>query len=1140
MDAKITKLAEGEFERSFPAPETDPKTITSHGTEGNDITGSFRIYTDGDVPLEGHVYSSNPYVTIKDCDFAGKESFVEFCAHIAGFYPGQEIDGSFTIITDGYEKKLPYHLVVDEKYPAYAGSEITDLTGLYELEKADRRAAVSVFASEEFRRLLARHFYDSYLSYRALSQTMGYTPLALETFLCENGIKERVRIHVFPEKADFYSVSEDVKESFRITRNTDGYIHLHFEVPENSFIELGRTEATDEDFFGGTLEVPFFIKHTKLHEGINSTVLTIYGNGFRTQKVIRVSTYGKDEEVYADERKRKKVLVTGVQGYLDFRLRKTGTKEFLSNVSEVCEYFLNEDPSDIFALLYRTMAQIVAGEKQQAIATVAILKEMITDKKSFEWAFLLYLCTLMDPEESYIDRITAEIEEIAAIKPDDSRIFWFLLFLRREYTENPLKRLTDIRKRIIGGAVSPVFYAEALDVYNAYPQYIVQLDSFSVSILRFGLRQGVLAKDTVPFVSEALSDLKEYSAGVCDLAEKLYDRYMDENLLSSLISYLLRNRCTGKDFAPWYRRGIEAQLNLTGIFESYMYSVSDTDTDMLPRMLVMYFSYDNDLSEEKREYLYANVITYKDRRQSVYDAYIKQIERFAIEKLQEKKINDNLSIIYRDLYNRGFFDRSLTKQLAGLKDQVKVFCLSQESGKLSIYTNESADPIEADLNDHAAIIDAGGADFFPVLTNQNGVFTGSNFFYTEKLLPELSEVSDGKGDGIHIDEKTETVYADRMIKSITDEKEREDADIELSSSPLLNRDPAVVTFCLRQMIEAGDIEKAYGAMQEVYGFYVPENLLLRLATDRCSVTEEKDVFLSGLCIWLLDHYLSNDVTLSYLCTYFEGDTDRLISVFLYAKARGCDVRGLCERILSQLMLTEDDRPEAEEVYESYRLSSPDSTLAAAYLTYYSDRYVLGSRQKLSDGFFRGIKDLCTLDTGTNESMKTALLKYYSTKSVLTDEELKTAEKLLRDSILSGKYMMFFKKLDMRLIREFGLYERVFAGYNGKPGQTITITATVRGNTVTKEMTEVYDGRYIATFILFRDESLEYSVTDAGGSLLKHGNALNQDYPDGLSQSRFGLINEMSEARQTGNGSVEEVIDKYIRLDLASDDLYSMV
>ena len=1149
MQKKIHAVALGDFEREFPLPSFNPEKIEESGTEGNDIEGTLVISGASGAVVSGRIYSSNPYVTVAEPEFSGSEVRVSYTANTNGFFPGEKAEGCFTIVTDGYENRVPYVFTVEERPVFLGGRRISDLKEFALYSEKDKDGAAAVFASEDFRNFLIRHFYDTYLSYRAITSTMGYTKLALESFLTVNHLKEAISIHIFPENLSFYSVNADVKESFRVTRNTEGYVNLHFEVPQDSFVQLDITDADDSDFYGGTLEIPFFIKKDRLHEGMNYTELTVSGNGYSITRIIIASTYGRGEQVHAKHHERKAVIVKAMNAYLDFRLRKSDAADFLKSATEACEYFLNEDPSDCFALCYRTMAQIVAGEKKQAIVTISMLKEMISDKTSFEWAFLLYLCTLMDPDEEYIDRITEEIEQISQMHPDDSRIFWFLLFLRRRYTDAPLERLKDIRQWIIKGVNSPVLYAEALDMINAYPYMIGQLDSFSLSIMRFGLRRDALSKSVISSVCECLYDLKSYQMSVYDFADGLYQKFMDPGLLEAIVAYLLRNRCIGNKYLVWYKRGIETGLNLTGLFESYIYSVDDNCTEILPRMLTMYFAYENNLPEDKKEYLYANVVTYKDKRPSVYEAYLKQIERFAIEKLQSRSINDNLAIIYRDVYDRGFFDKNLLAILRSLRNSVKIICMGEESGELYIFTRKKKEPVKTLLSDHSAVIDISDEDFFPVLVTPDGTIFGREAFYSEVMLPDIivddrAEAADDETDIIFaLSEEADEGYSRRFFMDVDRETLRNQEAILLSApyenGSLRNLPPLESAFIIRNLIAQNMMSEAYSAIQEVNGLNVADNQLLHLATWKCRENEEDD-FLTSLASYLLGNLLSNADTLDYLCEYYSGPTEDMLSLFRYAYARECDVSGLCERIIGQMIYEEGDNPAIAGVYKAYSSLGKDRETETAYLSYFSDRYIRELPSETDDSFFDDIAELYERES-INQPMKYALLRHYAAKKTLSEEELSDAGRLLDENLMAGRYFAFYKRLDLRLIVRSGIYEKTIIEYHDRPGRALSITFS--GNESderTDDMTEVYDGIYVYTLILFRGEKISYCIRDRKGRTLKEADITNQDYLEEIKDSRFGRLGTIYEDARSSDEAFAADVNDYIRLDVSEKDLFSMV
>lgn len=1147
---KINSTAEGDFEREFPLPSFEPEKIEESITEGTDVGGTLRIYSDAKKTLSGKVLSSNPYVTIEQSDFTGEDVRISYIAHLQGFYPGERLEGKFTVISDGYENTIPYAFTVEERPLILEGRKILSLSEFADAVEKDPSWALNVFSSDDFRKFITRHYPDLYLSYKALTATMGFTRLALESFLTENGLKESIRIHVFPDNLSYYSINEDIRESFRITRNTEGYIRLHFSLSDDSFIELQKTDATDTDFYGGTLEIPFYIRKSGLHEGINRTNLIISGNGIYITKTITASTYGRGEIVHAKHRERKQVIVKAVNSYLDFRLRKTDQNEFLQGAMEACEYFLNENPSDYFALCYRTMAQIVAGQRKQAVAAISMLKEMISDKNSFEWAFLLYLCTLIDPSDQYIDTITAEIEQIQEAHPEDARIFWFLLFLRKDYIDAPLSRLRDLRQRIIRGVDSPIFYVEACDMLNAYPYMIGQLDSFSLSILRFGIRRDVLGKQVVPCICECLYDLKTYSEAAFDFVTKLYDRFMDTDLLEAIVAYLLRTRCVGERFLIWYKRGIDAALNLTGLYESYIYSVSDSDADMLPRLLVMYFAYDNSLPDDRKEYLYSNIVMYKSQRQSVYELYLKQIERFAIEKLQNGEIDDNLAVIYSDLYKRGFFDKELLRSLKKLKNAMKIICMPQDSGELYIFTKEKINPVKVMLTGHYVVCDMTGDEFIPVLVSPDGVFFSKDDFHCEKMLPELSDSDDDQDDTSFEDrliaiqgDDTDPVYRDLFFAK-ADEKELKDAvsvlpPEERLSAGLKGMQPKEAAYIISGLISAERMDEAYKALTEVNGLNVPDSQLLRLVTWECQKNEE-DPFLISLSAYLFKNLLSNTDTLTYLCEYYDGPSDDMISLYRFANARDCDVTKLSEKIITQMIYEEKDEKAVTEIAFSYMESGGSELIIGAYLSYISDRYLRGVSDRPDSKFFKAIKNVLDRDDAANNSLKFAMLKYYSMTGTLSDDDYRLAVELLHNNLLNNIYFAFYKKLDLRLVIRSGLYEKTIIEYHDSPGQTLYFSYDADTSDQENEMAEVYDGIYTYTFLLFRGEKTEYKITDTQGNVRKESSVTNQDYLDEARDSRFGRLGNIYEDISEKKPELKKDLDDYLRLDISQKDLFSMV
>ena len=67
----------------------------------------------------------------------------------------------------------------------------------------------------------------------------------------------------------------------------------------------------------------------------------------------------------------------------------------------------------------------------------------------------------MEREESYVDRLAEEIEQIFHHYPDDSMLFWILLFVKDEFYRNNSRRFKVIEQWIGRGCHGPYLYLEA-------------------------------------------------------------------------------------------------------------------------------------------------------------------------------------------------------------------------------------------------------------------------------------------------------------------------------------------------------------------------------------------------------------------------------------------------------------------------------------------------------------------------------------------------------------------------------------------------------------------------------------------------------------------------------------------------------
>ncbi|MCF0128225.1 MAG: hypothetical protein HUJ70_06615, partial [Pseudobutyrivibrio sp.] len=329
---------------------------------------------------------------------------------------------------------------------------------------------------------------------------------------------------------------------------------------------------------------------------------------------------------------------------------------------------------------------------QEALWIIQDLKRAIDDKRSAEWAYLLYLCTLIEREESYVDRLTADIESIYKDHPRDVRIFWFLLFLRKEYIKNPTAKLRAIAEWINAGYETPILYIEAYYVFIQDPYLISSFDSFTLKVLLWAKKHKALTKDLAVQMVHVLEVEKSYNPKAMSILETCYEIYPDLNLLMGIVTYLIKNGVSDNKYFGWFERAVESNISVSGLYEAYINTMPLLSTEKLPQVVTLFFQYNNSLSAEKKALLYANVILHRDEEEETYRQYERTIERFSIDQLKAGNFDDNLAVCYGQLLKIGIIDGDLAKQFYRLFYTKKIGLFDNSIRRIFLYQEEYVAP----------------------------------------------------------------------------------------------------------------------------------------------------------------------------------------------------------------------------------------------------------------------------------------------------------------------------------------------------------------------------------------------------------------------------------------------------------------
>ncbi|MBQ7677143.1 MAG: hypothetical protein IJT32_02800, partial [Lachnospiraceae bacterium] len=951
------------------------------------------------------------------------------------------------------------------------------------------------------------------------------------------------------------------------------------------FMTIEKEHITSDFFVGSRLSLAYYIHRDKLHAGKNHAIVTFDAPGVHKQ--VHIMATGDDEYgvIVPPSRIHKRRTLELVNLYKEFRKDKINTDKWASGTVTLINEMIDEEPDvgqiDLYRL-QKAQALIVGGSKEEALWIIQELRRTIEDKKSTEWAYLLYLCTLIENDEAYVDRLTREIELIFMEKEDDWRIFWFLLFLRKEYIDDTRRKLKDIRRFIMeGGFETPYLYIEASYLLRQDAYLFTNFDDFFIKVLRWTLRNGNMNLNLSMQLEHVLESEKAYRGKVFSLAEAAYEVYPTEELLHNIIAYLLKSRKYGEKFVGWYALAIERGMNFTGLYEAYVLSLPIDTPDALPEMVILYFRYQNTLPIDRKAYVYANVITHYTKELRIYEQYIRNIEGFALEQMRRGRMDDNMAVIYRHIFfERGVVDEDVADAMSTLLFIRKLICLDEDIRRVVVYEEQLKEPFIVPVEHNYAFVPIYSRNYRVFLEDTKGrLIAGRRNHILEELLPiersfkrlygiakkrigfflyrlndketaddfkeyEMNDIAEFlSSDGV------DPSYRQKMyplIVSFLQDHGREEIVEEhfLSLKNYDGLDSATISYIIDLYIMEDRYAEAYALLKNYNGTFTAGKCLLRMCNHLIGEGEEKaDDFLIGICTRLMRKFLSSEDTIRFMNRFFIGPTSDMLTLWQFALARQLETRALEERILTQMLFTENIDVTSEAVFKEYERHRGNPMLMEAYETYWSYKYMT-ARMVVPDAVFEAALVKFKQGEHLNESMRCALMKRLATKKTLTNGEYKALDELVGEAVLTNVYFKFMRTMDRSLVVKYHLYDKIFAEYTGERGRHLMIRYQKDDGPVkTADMVEMYRGIYLRQFVVFFGEQVRYEIVDLDdeNTVLQSETLSFQDITGDERVDRYDLLNRMQ--RELIYFNEKELLadmKRYKRLEYMTEKIYSML
>lgn len=1181
MRARIGQIAAGRFNGTKPILAFSEETIDLSVIEGRSEAGSFVIESTNQIKICGIVYSTNPRMECLNPHFEGEKVRIRYQFNSKGLTEGDTCEGKFVIVCNQIEYSLSFCARITRLYAEASTGAVKSLDDFTRLAASNWDEAYHLFYNRNFLNTIPydnvyeRLTYEGFACARPSGQNM-------EEFLIGVNKKQPVSISVDKSEEIFMASKEPQSGCFTITKDNWGYTEIRLRT-DCEFIKLSKPVLTLDDFIGKTYLYEYIIDASAMHAGRNFG--HIYIDGVYQSFTIDITAGVKDDDGSISDiavtKDIKECMVGIMELYTSFRLKRIVTGVWANETISILNHLHALVPDEHMYELMKAQAFIINRQRQEAKWILDDFKHSNPDKKAPIWGYYLYLMTLLEREPSYVDNMTHEVELIFYENPDSVLLFWVLLFLRDQYFDDSAGKLKDIKYWVLRGCSSPYLYIEAYYLISQDPYLIKELSVFELRILSWAVKEKALTKELAGAIFEAVDLAGGFDNRVYELLTAAYEICPEAEYVGIICSYLIKGHKNDTCFHKWFELGIENKLRLTGLYESYLLTMDDRQISPVPKIIQMYFSFDNKLPYRKLAVLYNNIIAAKETEPEAYHKYRKAMGRFAMDQAQLRHIDDNLAVLYEDMLELGFINEELSAAFSDIIYTHKLIVFDKRIVRAIIYQNEMKEPQIVPVTDQCAYFELFSNDYVILFEDSRGYRYVKSISYrlqrlmdAEKYLDRCISLSPDRPQYIVSHFKHVRDYSDftkddlKLFKPVFYSESFSDSykavmgyrilkycqlhDYEDYVRPFLqsiNFDTLqkdARKYLIDILVSNRLYEKAYDMAME-YGIdMLAAASKVVLCENALKVQHVDDDFMVQLAISAFKTGKYSDLVLKYLCENYTGPTDELINLWHAADKFSISSMKLDERILEQGIYTQIEPEKISDIFMEYYKRAGNEKLILAYISLVAHGYLHSGGCK-ADFIFDIIEKRFIGNRTLNDACQLALLKHFAEKTDITQAELEIEDTLLKYYIYNNMYFDFFARLDYRLLEKYFIYDKAFLQYESTPGTHVVLhySRDEDGEEFNSEdMVEMYDGIYVKTFVIFFGELIRYYITEEHDNSIevKESNRLTcNNIPGDNDHSRYNLINEMIISDTLSDETtLKSNIDEYKRLDAATKQLFKLI
>jgi len=1182
----VEQILAGKFNNEAYALEFSSPVIELKLQEGENHEGSFFITGPENEVTEGRVSSTRLRMHCLTEQFSGVKEEISYFFDGYGMSQGDTLKGEFRIISNHGEYFVPYEVTV---VTAPLASQLGDIKNLFHftnLARTNWGEAVNLFFSPDFAHIFQGTDRAFYGVYRGLAGGERREQ-KVEEFLLE--IKKKQKVEFFLESDQIRIDNPGGKPEGRVVVNRNGWGYSELSVEkEGDFILLEKEIIREEDFLGNSYRLPFYIAGEKLHGGKNYGIIRFRGAYACFEAKITVNNKSPKALEAGKRRQKKHAVMELMQYYEAFRTKKISSASWMKETGSLVEKMVSLEGEDVAARLFKVQLYITQEREREAEWLLNQIKETV--EENFEpalYCYYLYLTTLLNRRESYIDEIAGQVERIFTQNSDNWRIAWLLLYLSGDYARSPSRKWLALEEQFRQGCKSPVLYIEAWNLVAANPALLMRLESFELQILTYGAKKELLTPEVIGQTVYLAQRVKNYSVRLFDILRTCYQLLPTEEGLQALCSLLIKGNKTDKSYFVWYEKGIEKELRITRLYEYYMMSLPLAREPEIPKIVLMYFAFDSSLDSLRNAYLYAYVHRNQGQYPELYESYREQIERFVVFQLLKGRSNRYLAYLYKNLItpvmlteeiagglSTALFVRHLRLERGDIRKAVLIYEKENQEAVYPVMGKEAYLPVYGD--DCRLLLEDGRGNRFcreeeyvleklltpDRLAFQIAPFITGSIHFTLWLCESGGEIAPVSRENVEFMKRltlTEEIREEvrkeiriRLIQFFFDNdwlKELDQALEALLPEQIHNN---CFSQALRFLIVRGMYEKAFAWIKMRGCEGVEAKIIVRLCSRLLSLeSQEEDATMTKMAYLAFRAGKYDEKLLEYLCSHFRGTSKEMRDVWKAAEAFGTDTYGLSERILIQMLSTGAFVGERADIFKRYVSGGARTQVELAVLAQNAYEYFV--KDRLIDEFV--LEDLQRVIERQEEALpfvcKLAYTRYYAENKHQADQRVfPYLVVFLREILAENKYFPYFKEYAGRIgfMRQF--MDKTMVEYRVREGNSAAIHYLLEkrggqeGDYVKEEMQDMFGGICVKQFILFFGEHLQYYITeteDGKGHLTESGSCSRNDTGMEQSENRYNLLNDIAIGRNLHDyDTMEKLLKEYFEQDYLARELFSII